>query len=152
MPELQDAVDSGVLKVSAALTVLGLPPDKQREMMAKCLRLPKPAKAFAKAVRAEENESRHRQIIANARRHDLRSRRYPVLLADNPWRGDIAQGKRSPYPRLSIEELCAFRLDDGRLIRDAMADDSLLVLWIIDKVSFSDSSTQNSESLGWVQA
>jgi N6-adenosine-specific RNA methylase IME4 len=96
----------------------------------------RPAKAFTKAVRAEENDSLQRQIIANARRHDLRGRRYSILLADNPWPGDIAQGKRSPYPRLSIPELCAFRLDDGRLIRDAMADDSLLLLWIIDKVLF----------------
>ena len=134
VPELQDAVDSGTLKVTSAINVLDMPPDRQRAMVARCLDLPKPAKAFAKAVRAEENESRHRQITANARRHDLSSRRYPVGLADNPWRGDIAQGKRSPYPRLSIEEVCAFRLDDGRLVRDAMADSSILFLWIRDGV------------------
>ena len=134
VPELQDAVDSGTLKVTSAINVLDMPPDRQRAMVARCLDLPKPAKAFAKAVRAEEDKSRHRQITANARRHDLSSRRYPVGLADNPWRGDIAQGKRSPYPRLSIEEVCAFRLDDGRLVRDAMADSSILFLWIRDGV------------------
>jgi N6-adenosine-specific RNA methylase IME4 len=114
--------------------VLGLSPDKQREIVAKSLGERKPAEAFARTVRGEENESRHHQIIASARRHDLRGRRYTILLADPPWRGRIGRGGRSPYPRLSIEEVCGFRLDDGRLVRDAMADDSILLLWCIDNI------------------
>jgi N6-adenosine-specific RNA methylase IME4 len=138
VPELQAAVDSGILTVTAAVTVLNLAPDKQRAMVDLSLKEErKPAKEFAKLVRAEENDSRHRQIIAKARRHDLRGRRYSILLADPPWHGAIAQGGRSPYPRLSIEEVCAFRLDDGRLVRDAMADDSILLLWCIDSVIYA---------------
>ena len=57
VPELQVAVDSGTLTVTAALTVLDLAPNKQRAMVGQSLREPKPAKAFAKAVRAEENDS-----------------------------------------------------------------------------------------------
>jgi N6-adenosine-specific RNA methylase IME4 len=138
VPELLAAVDSGILTVTAAVTALNLnlTPDQQRAMVDLSLTERKPAKTFAKAVRAEENDSCHRQIVANARRHDLTGKRYLIGLADIPWRGDIAQGKRSRYPRLSIEEVCAFRLDDGRLIRDAMADTSILFLWIRDGVIF----------------
>lgn len=52
--ELQDAVDSGILTVSAAIQVIELVPDKQREMVANSLARPKPAKAFASAIRNAE--------------------------------------------------------------------------------------------------
>jgi hypothetical protein len=134
VPALQAAVDSGILTVTAAVTVLNLAPNKQRAMVDLSLTKRRPDKAFAKAVRAEENESRHGEIIAKARRHGLSGKRYLIGVADIPWPGRISRGGKSPYPRLSIEEVCAFRLDDGRLVRDAMADDSILLFWCIDSV------------------
>ena len=133
--ELQDAVDSGVLTVSASIKVIELMPEKQREMVAKSLARPNPAKAFRSAIRNAEVDSRLRQITANARLHDLGGKRYFILLADVPWPGHVSRLGR-PFPGLSVEQICSFRVDDGRLIRDVMAEDAILFFWVLDQYLF----------------
>jgi N6-adenosine-specific RNA methylase IME4 len=78
-------------------------------------------------------QSRDRQIVANARRHHLGRKRYPVLLGDAPWQGAVSR-IGSPFPRLSVEQICQFRLDDGRFIREAVSDDAILYMWIVDNL------------------
>ncbi len=132
VPELRDAVTNGILPVSAAIKVINLPPTKQREIMAVSVVHAKPAKAFSMEIRSAEVKSRHRQIVANARLHDLGGKRYVILLVDPPWESNESRAG-SPFPRLSIGEICQFRLDDGRLVRDALADEAIVYLWILDK-------------------
>jgi N6-adenosine-specific RNA methylase IME4 len=134
--ELQDAVNSGTLAVSAAVDAIKLPPEKQRDIIGDSLKRPNPAKAFAMAIRNAEADSRHRQILTNARRYDLRGQRYTILLTDVPWEGRVSR-VGSPFSRLSIEQICEFRLDDGRLIREVMADNAILAMWILDAILLS---------------
>ena len=46
VPELQEAVNSGILKISAAIKVIELTPEAQRAMVANSLARSRPAKAF----------------------------------------------------------------------------------------------------------
>ncbi len=105
--ELQDAVNDGILSVSAASKVTKLPGNQQRAIVVKSLAQPKPAKAFGAAIRNAEIQSRHRQIVADARLHDLAGKRYFILLVDVPW--DVPWDgfepyAGSPYPLLSNEQ------------------------------------------------
>ncbi|MFY9763371.1 MAG: hypothetical protein WBE25_04425 [Xanthobacteraceae bacterium] len=81
VPELQEAVDSGILAVSAADTATKQPADQQRAMVVNALNQHNPAKAFGAAMRKAERQSHHGQIVANARLHDLSGRRYPISVA-----------------------------------------------------------------------
>ena len=128
VPELQEAVNAGILTISAAIQAIELTPEAQRAMVARSVAQARPAKAFRTAIRNAEVQSRHRQIVANARRHDLGRKRYPVLLGDVPWQGAVSR-IGSPFPRLSVEQICQFRLDDGRFIREVVADDAILYMW-----------------------
>jgi N6-adenosine-specific RNA methylase IME4 len=136
VPELQDAVDRGLLAVSAANEATELPADRQREIVAASLVRPNPAKAFAAATRNVEIESRHRKILADARQHDLCGRRYVIIVVDYPWEGNVSY-LGDPFPRLSIEQICEFRVDDGRYIRDVAAKDAIMFIWMPDKHIFA---------------
>jgi len=133
VPELQAAVEGGNLPVSLAVKAIRLSSDKQREVVSVAIAQAKPRKAFQAALRNAEIQSRHRQITAGARRYDLGHRRYAIGLVDIPWEGRVSWAG-DPFPRLSIDEVCQFRLDDGRLIREVMADDAILFLWILDRL------------------
>ena len=136
VPELQEAVDSGILAVSAADTATKQPADQQRAMVVNALNQHNPAKAFGAAMRKAERQSHHGQIVANARLHDLSGRRYPIILADFPWEGNVSS-LGDPYPRLSIKQICEFRVDDGQLIRDVAAENAILFIWMPDKHIFA---------------
>ena len=133
VPELQEAVNSGILKISPAIKVIELTPEAQRAIVANSLARSNPAKAFRAGIRNDKMQSRDRQIVANARRHHLGRKRYPVLLGDVPWQGAVSR-IGSPFPRLSVEQICQFRLDDGRFIREAVSDDAILYMWIVDNL------------------
>jgi N6-adenosine-specific RNA methylase IME4 len=84
--------------------------------------------AFRAAIKKAKSDARHDEIIANARKHDLAKKRYPILLVDPPWDVPLCRGAQ-PYPTLSISKICEFRVDDGRLVRDVASDDAILFLW-----------------------
>ena len=129
--ELQNAVDDGKLPVSLAVQAVMLPPDTQRTIVSNAYTAERPGKAFKAAMRNLEIQSRHRQIIAGARRRDLGLKRYPILSIDFPWDRRISWAT-DPYPRLAVEEACRFQVDDGRLVREVIADDAVVFLWILD--------------------
>lgn len=78
---------------------------------------------------------RHERIVANARKHDLDGRKFLIGVADAPWEGNISQGM-DPYPRLDVDQICNFRIDDGRHVREVFASESILYLWVIDRHVF----------------
>jgi N6-adenosine-specific RNA methylase IME4 len=133
VPELQEAVHTAILTVSAAKKAIELPAEQQRAMVANSLARSDPAKAFRAGVRNAEVQSRHRQIVVNARPHVLGRKRYPVLLGDGPWQGAVSW-IGSPFPRLSVEQISQFRLDDGRFIREVVANDAILYMWVLDNL------------------
>jgi N6-adenosine-specific RNA methylase IME4 len=125
--ELCNAVDEGILTVSSAVKATQLDPEQQRSVLMTALESGEPDKAFIAAVRNTRISTRQQRIVVRAR--SLGSR-YVVLLADPPWEGPISYAE-NPYPRLSADELCALRVND-RLVRDLVAPDALLLLWILD--------------------
>jgi N6-adenosine-specific RNA methylase IME4 len=124
---LIDAVNDGIITVSAAVKAIGFNQEMQKQMVTSALVARNPKKAFVAATRNARLAVKHCQVIINAR---LAESRYPVVLADNAWRGHISY-TADPYPRSSIDELCALRIE-GQLIRNLIAPDALLVLWILD--------------------
>jgi N6-adenosine-specific RNA methylase IME4 len=135
IPELQDAVNNGVLKVSVADEASRLAPAKQRQLMAEAIEKSNPKSAFLAAMRRIESDERHNKIRAKARKYDLGNKRYVIVLGDIPWEVALCRGAQ-PYPRLSIPQICEFRVDGGRLIRDVAAENALMLLWIPDCLVF----------------
>jgi len=79
----------------------------------------------------------HENIVANARRHELGGRRFAIGVVDAPWDAHISRSETvDPYPRLTVEEICDFHLDDGRPLREAFAKDAILCSWVIDQHLF----------------
>jgi N6-adenosine-specific RNA methylase IME4 len=79
----------------------------------------------------EKTREHHNRIHSEALKHDLSSRPFIFGIADPPWEGDISRGK-DPYPRLTIEQICNFKVDDGRPVRAVFAENAILYMWIID--------------------
>ncbi len=132
VPALQDAVDQGILTVSAAHKLIRLPVEQQNEIIRKSLAAGDPVRVLKAAVRNSEIKAQHREIIDNARQHDLRGKRYQIVVVDIPWEGLISS-TGDPYPRLSIDEIREFQLDGGRLLRDVIADNAIVYVWILDR-------------------
>ena len=131
-PDLQDAVDQGVFTVSMAHELLEFPLEQQNEMIRKAVASENPGRVLKAAIWDSKNEARHKRIIGNAQHHNLGGKRYNILVIDPPWEGELS-GSGSPYPRLTIQEICDFRVDDGRLIREVIAKDAIVYVWVNDK-------------------
>lgn len=133
--ELINAADDGVLPVSFAAKVQnsGLPEGVLQNVLRA---YDGNSRQLKVRLRNAMIDVEHSRIVAGARRHSLSRGRYSILIADPPWPGAVSRAADNPYPRLEIEALCDYRLDDGRLVRDAMADDAILYLWVIDQLLF----------------
>ena len=131
VPELVNAVRSGILPVSEAVKVIDFTDPKQKEMVNASLQNNNPSKMFRMAIRNANIDAQHQNIIMNARRHALQRRVYHILVVDPPWVSDVSRAG-SPFPRLTVEQLCEFRVDDGRLIRDVLAKDAIILIWVLD--------------------
>lgn len=112
--ELVDAVSTGRAKVSAAAEVATLPPDEQREVIA---RGEKEVLAAAKAIRAKKGARKAEQKRALAERIRAEGAELPrgpfrVIAVDPPWRYDTSVDKSKlrglvDYPDMSVEEISA---------------------------------------------
>lgn len=131
-PELVQAVERGVVSVSAAADVSTLPKPKQAEIVARGEREILQA---AKEIRAEKAVVRRDERIAKIAEISKgnaplgRSAKFPVLYADPPWKYEnppMGGGNRSienHYPTMTLEEICA--LDVASLA----TEDAILYLW-----------------------
>jgi N6-adenosine-specific RNA methylase IME4 len=131
VPELVEAVDAREVAVSAAVDIAKLPPEKQREIIAKAD--PKLVKQVAKELRSEKQEERRAERIERIERIARGNApldgaaRFPILLADPPWRYDFSETEsraiENQYPTLSLDEICALP------IGDMATQDAALFLW-----------------------
>jgi len=131
-PELVEAVERGVVSVSAAADVATLPKPQQAEIVA---RGEKEILEAAKAIRAEKavvrREERLEKIadISKGNRELDTAARYPIIYADPPWRyenppmGGTNRSIENHYPTMTLDEICA--LPVGELA----TDDAMLYLW-----------------------
>lgn len=129
VPELGEAVDCGVVSVSAAADVAELPPERQTEIVA---RGKKEILEAAKQIRAERQQERRLERISAVASMaqptpQLPTGRYPVLYADPPWRYEFAESEsraiENQYPTMDLDSICALN------VSEVATDDAILFLW-----------------------
>ena len=129
VPELNAAVDKGVVDVTNAAVIATLPPEKQEEIVAKG------ATAILEAVKAVKNAKLEAQNAAKLQKKQaieaLRaknkplpvggSKKYGLVYADVPW--DHLGPLGAPYPTMSDEQI-------GQMPVECLAeDDAVLFFW-----------------------
>lgn len=129
--ELQSKVVSGAMSVSAAADIARLPQAEQKEIAqldnsqilerAKEIRSRQALARRAQRVRKIEEISRGNSPL-------LTARRYPVILADPPWRYEhppMGDNRviENHYPTMSLEEICDLP------VCEVAADDAILYIW-----------------------
>ncbi len=129
-PELATAVDAGEVAVSTAALLALLPKDEQRDVVAKGER---EILARAKEIRARKNEVRRvKRVeklveISKGNAPLLAPVRFPLLLADPPWRYEHVETEsraiENHYPTMSLEEICALP------VAGVTTDDCILFMW-----------------------
>jgi N6-adenosine-specific RNA methylase IME4 len=134
VPEIQNAIDNGLLPVSVAVLALKFSPDQQREVAKTAFVASKPSEKFHALVRELNTNAKHNRVISNARHVDLGAKRYPLGLFDPPWKRRISR-VGAPFPQLSVEEIGGFKIN-GRPICDVIADEAIIFLWILDVLLF----------------
>jgi N6-adenosine-specific RNA methylase IME4 len=130
-PELQSAVERGVVSVAAAADVASLTKDAQCALLAKMDK--REILRAAQEIRAERATARradqHAKLLSlsNANAPLSSDRKYPVILADPPYRFDhqrsVDREPENHYPTLSTEQICALP------VSDLATDDAVLFLW-----------------------
>lgn len=130
--ELIQAVEQGVVSVSAAADVAALPKSEQVEIVA---RGEKEILEAAKAIRAEKASVRREERldklaeISKGNRELATDIKYPIVYADPPWRyenppmGGTNRSIENHYPTMTLEEICALP------VGDLVTEDALLYLW-----------------------
>jgi N6-adenosine-specific RNA methylase IME4 len=117
-PELVRAVERGDVSVSAAADVATMPPDEQREIVA---RGEGEILKVASQIRARKLEDRRAERLARiAAQADAgplpQDRKYPVLLADPPYRYVFSQTSSRAierhYETMTLEEICAMPVSE----------------------------------------
>jgi ParB-like chromosome segregation protein Spo0J len=114
-PELQRAVERGDVSVSAAADLATLPEDEQREIVARGEREILEAAKQIRGRRAEQRCTERMMKIVDASRLNtaLPERRFPVILADPPWKFDACHASPESgtadthYPPMELEAICA---------------------------------------------
>jgi N6-adenosine-specific RNA methylase IME4 len=129
-PELVHAVEQGRVAVSVAADIATQPIDQQREIVARGEGEILRAAAEIRARRAEAKRAeRVRMLIAasNASAPLPADRRFPVILADPPYRYErqwsVSRDIENHYPTMSTEDICALPI--GQLA----TPDAMLFLW-----------------------
>jgi N6-adenosine-specific RNA methylase IME4 len=132
-PELVQAVERGVVSVSAAADIATLPRDEQGEIVARGEREILQA---ALTIRARKGEQRRvvrlqKLVEVSKGNADLPTgRRWPILLADPPWRyehqlfSSTWKDIEDHYPTLALEEICALP------VAEIASENALLFLWV----------------------
>jgi N6-adenosine-specific RNA methylase IME4 len=128
--ELVKAVESGRVSVSAAADVATLPPERQTEIVARGER---EILRAAQQIRERKSEQRRAERIARiAATVDSgplpQSRKYPLILADPPWRYEFsmtsARAIENHYETMPLEEICALP------VSEIAAPTAVLFLWV----------------------
>jgi N6-adenosine-specific RNA methylase IME4 len=130
---LAAAVERGQVSVSAAADIASRPQDEQREIVARGER---EILEQAKRIRGERAETRHNERIAkiaqlsNSNGALPRDRKYPVILADPPWKYEVydedsgsERAAANHYPVMELDEICV--LPVGEMV----TSDAVLFLW-----------------------
>jgi N6-adenosine-specific RNA methylase IME4 len=132
VPELIAAVERGQVSVSAAADIASQPQDEQREIVA---RGAKEILEAAKAIRAEQYGARHAANlakiaeIANAGAPLPQDRRYPIILADPPWKfrvyddSGMQRAAQAHYPTMELADICKLP------VAELATPDALLFMW-----------------------
>jgi N6-adenosine-specific RNA methylase IME4 len=132
-PELVRAVEHGVVSVSAAADVATCAVDEQREIVA---RGTKEILETAKAIRARRATKKRAEWnarviqLSNQNAPLPRDRRYPIALADPPWKFAVYDAESgldcaaaAHYPTMELEAICKLP------VADLVTSDAALFLW-----------------------
>jgi N6-adenosine-specific RNA methylase IME4 len=130
-PELIRSVERGELKVSVASDVATLPLEQQRAILTNINK--SQILQVAQEIRARKAEERrieqHAKLVAlsNSNAPLLANRRFPVVLADPPYRYDnqrsVTRQPENHYPTMPTKEICAVP------VSDLATPDAVLFLW-----------------------
>lgn len=124
-PEVLAAVQQGKLAVSVAAKLVDESPARQRDLAAKIDAGAKPARVL-EDVRRDKRVEKLASISAGNAPLTL-PQRYPIILADPPWRYEQASSEsraiENHYPTMSLDEICALP------VVDLATDDAVLFLW-----------------------
>jgi N6-adenosine-specific RNA methylase IME4 len=117
-PELVEAVERGHVSVSAAADIASQPLDAQREIVARGEREILRAAAEIRARKTGERRAeRLARVAAQADAGPLPcDRKYPLVLADPPWRFEFSQTSsravEQHYETMLLEDICALPVGD----------------------------------------
>jgi N6-adenosine-specific RNA methylase IME4/ParB-like chromosome segregation protein Spo0J len=132
-PELVQAVERGVVSVSAAADIATLPRDEQGEIVARGER---EILRAAQDIRARKAEIRRAERIAKLTKISggntplPSERHYPVILADPAWKFDLYSPDTEDrsaewhYPTMETADICALPV-----AADIATSDAVLFLW-----------------------
>jgi N6-adenosine-specific RNA methylase IME4 len=130
-PELVNAVETGVLSVSAAADIATRPLEEQQEIVARGER---EILRKAQEIRAALTEQRRAERIGRAIELSACNtplpggHKYPLVLADPAWRYEFSKTStraiEANYPTLALEEICALP------VSDLAAPIAVLFLWV----------------------
>jgi hypothetical protein len=133
VPELQAAVERGRVSVSAAADVASISQEQQREIVARGER---EILETARRIRAERLESRRAERLAriaeisNANAPLPQDRKYPIILADAPWKFEVYDAESgldsaadAHYPTMELADICKLP------IADLATPDAVLFMW-----------------------
>jgi ParB-like chromosome segregation protein Spo0J len=131
--ELRQAVESGIVSVSAAADVASLADDQQREIVDRGEQEILKAAKRIRANRTAVHRARWTARIIEISKCNAPlpcDRRYAVLLADPPWKygvydaeSGMERAAETQYPTLPTEEICAFP------VANLATPDAALFLW-----------------------
>jgi N6-adenosine-specific RNA methylase IME4 len=132
-PELQAAIERGIVSVTAAADVASRPIKEQREVVARGTREILEA---AKQIRAEKAAAKRAEWTAKTIEISKQNaplpcdRRYAIIYADPPWKFEaydlesgIDRAAETHYPTLATEEIC------GLPVANLATPDAALLLW-----------------------
>jgi len=122
-PQLAAAVDAGEIAVSTAAQIAEMAPEDQGAILERLEN--GQARNAKEAIRQINRDGRIARIAEDSAPLDL-GRRFPVILADPPWRYDDSDSRGAAedhYPTMGIDEICALPV-----AAHATAD-AVLFLW-----------------------
>jgi N6-adenosine-specific RNA methylase IME4 len=130
VPELVRAVEGGMVAVSTAATLTALPPERQREVVARG-----EAEILREAKRIREERAREKDARRHALARTIAAEPQPlpegpfrVLVIDPPWQyekraEDPSHRGRCPYPTMALDDIAALP------VSSLAAPDAVLWLW-----------------------
>jgi N6-adenosine-specific RNA methylase IME4 len=131
-PELVQAVERGTVSVSAAADIATLPRNEQGDIVARGEREILQATLTIRARKGEQRRVARLQRLVETSKGNTAlntTRRFPIVLADPPWRYEhptfgSSRDIEEHYPTLTLEEICALP------VAQLAMENALLFLWV----------------------